>query len=210
MKIAIPHASRRIGIMLAVAVALIQTTGTVGYSDDASAYLKDLNIRQAPMARIAPPKPSGVRTDGSLAVSATLDRKSRRYKHGDDVVLTVRTTKDAYIWILDTGTSGKVHQIFPNRYEKDNFVRAGVAVRIPRADSKYRLAVSRPKGAELITVIASRENRPLTDALLDDALSNGPFKALRGTAESVAKDLSISLRKVRSEWTSDQQVLVIQ
>ena len=148
--------------------------------------------------------------DGGLAVAVAVDRADRIYTHGDHVVLTVQATEDSYIWVFDTGTSGKVHQIFPNRYHEDNFLAAGSTLNIPPSASDYALAVSHPRGAELITVVATQENAPLTPELIDLEGSAGPFLALQGTAETVAKDLAITLRRQEAAWTKDQVVILIE
>ena len=196
--------SCRLGSLLAAAfaVATIYVGGTAVAQNSAESYFKDLHIRQKPMATFKPDRKS------DLSVVAAVDRSNRVYKSGDNVVLTVKATADSYIWVFDTGTSGKVHQIYPNKYDKKNFLAAGKTLSIPGAKSKYRLSVSPPSGAELITVVASKENKPLTADLLDGS-SGGLFLALRGTAENVAKDLSITLRKQKREWTSEQLVILI-
>ena len=161
-------------------------------------YIKDLEPVQLPMAGLdsAPATPTSIAGGGTgLAVSTAVDRPDARYRDGDTLTLTVDVTEDAYVWVFDTGTSGKVHQIFPNRYETDNFVRAGRAIAIPSAGSDYQLLVSHPKGAELLTVIASKDDIPLTRDLVDHARTGGPFLALRGDAVSVAKDLSVTLKE---------------
>ena len=89
--------------------------------------------------------------------------------------MTVETSEDAYIWVFDTGTSGRVHQIFPNKYEEDNFVRAGQSVTLPEADAEYQYIASEPEGVELLTVIASRDNGSLTQELIDMETLAGPF-----------------------------------
>ncbi|MDE2823682.1 MAG: DUF4384 domain-containing protein [Chloroflexota bacterium] len=175
------------------------------------AYLKDLSISQVPIVRDLPTtsKPSEVGAQG-LAVMSAVDRSDARYRDGDNLVLTVEVTEDAYVWVLDTGTSGKVHQIFPNRYENNNFLRAGKPVAIPHADADYQFRVSHPKGAELLTVIASKDSTPLTADLIDQETDAGAFLALRGSAASVAKDLSISLKEKESDWVTHHQVVYIQ
>ena len=193
-------------VMVGVATMVLVSTAS---AEDSEAYLKDLHIRQMDMATgITPPSPPAGRSGTGLAVSARVDRPNRSYTEGENVVLTVETTEDAYIWVFDTGTSGKVHQIFPNQYETANFLAANVPLEIPRADSKYQLAVSHPTGAELITVIASKDKTPLTDKLIDES-GGGTFLALRGTAPSVAKDLSITLRENHSTWVKDEVVVLI-
>ncbi|MCY4129617.1 MAG: DUF4384 domain-containing protein [Gammaproteobacteria bacterium] len=197
-------------VVVAMVIAVAFHAAGVG-SDYASAesFLKDLDIRQMPMAKIQPAKPSAASAASRLSVSASVDRANRKYKHGDNVVLTVKPTEDAYIWVFDTGTSGKVHQIFPNRYAKNNFVKANAVLRIPGNGAKYMLTASRPKGAELITVIASKTNASLTAEMMPKSNGGSPFLALNGTAQSVAKDLSITLRKKHRVWAKAQQVFLI-
>lgn len=197
-------------IVVAMAAAVAFQVAGVGLNDaSAETYLKDLDIRQIPMAKIQPAKPSGASAASRLSVSASVNRANRKYKHGDNVVLTVKPSEDAYIWVFDTGTSGKVHQIFPNRYAKNNFVKANAALRIPDKGAKYMLTASRPRGAELLTVIASKTNASLTSEMMPKGNGNSPFLALNGTAQSVAKDLSITLRKKHRVWARAQQVILI-
>ena len=175
-------------------------------------YLKDLDIRQRPMVDvIVTPNSAGTSTtaDAGLAVMTAVDRADGRYRHGESLTLTVDVTEDAYVWVFDTGTSGKVHQIFPNRHDTDNFVRAGMPVAIPQDGSEYQLLVSHPKGAELLTVIASKDGDALTQDLIDSETKAGPF-LLRGDAGSVSKDLSISLKQSPKKWVGHHRVILIE
>ena len=200
----------------AAVVALAQfapspaSSGTTEEIVEAS-YLKDLDIRQVPMAELTLTplsKPSS--SSSALAVKTAVDRPDARYGHGDRLVLTVEVTEDAYVWVFDTGTSGKVHQIFPNNHESDNFVRAVSPIAIPSQEADYELLVSHPTGAELLTVIASKDSTPLAHDLIDQQTQAGPFLALRGDAATVAKDLSISLKKAHPSWVGHQQVIYVQ
>ena len=195
----------RVAIVAAATFAVVQA----GVTEEPVDYLKDLHIRQMPMATdLTPPPASPGSSEAGLAVTAAVDRPDRSYQDGDTLVLTVKTTEDAYIWVFDTGTSGKVHQIFPNKYDASNFLAANTALQIPQSDSKYQLAVSHPMGAELITVVASKDNASLTPDLIDTS-GGGTFLALRGDAASVAKDLSITLREQHSTWVKDEVVVLI-
>ena len=177
-------------------------------------YLKDLNIRQRAMVEVAPPPPPSAGTsttaDAGLVVNTAVDRPNARYRHGDTLTLSVDVNEDAYVWVFDTGTSGKVHQIFPNRHDTDNFVRAGKPIAIPGKGAEYQLLVSHPKGAELLTVIASKDSNPLTRDLIDKETQAGPFLALRGDSVSVAKDLGISLKKSHPKWVGHHRVIHIE
>ena len=198
---------------LAVAVgmlAMMQGAGTaLADSSSNASFIKDLDVRQRPMTDIVSiPKPKPSAGD-ALSVTASVNRSDRTYKKGDNVVLKVKTTEDAYLWVFDTGTSGKVHQIYPNRFQKNNFVAGGKTLTIPPEDAKYALAVSYPKGAELITVVASRDKTPITPAQVDSSGSAGPFRVLPGSAMSVAKDLSVTLREKKTPWAVDQVIFLI-
>ena len=200
----------------AAVVALAQFASSPASADTTeeiveASYLKDLDIRQVPMAELTPAplsKPNS--SDSGLAVNSAVDRPDARYGHGDNLVLTVEVTEDAYVWVFDTGTSGKVHQIYPNKYVSDNFVRAGSPIAIPPHEADYELLVSHPAGVELLTVIASKVSTPLTQDLIDQETQAGPFLALRGDAVTVAKDLSISLKKSHASWVGHQQVVYIE
>ena len=205
MKRLLQYLGLRVAIVAVATFAMVQAAST----EESEDYLKDLHIQQRPMVDAITPPPVQPGSSGAgLAVSAAVDRPDRSYQDGETLVLTIKTTEDAYIWVFDTGTSGKVHQIFPNKYDTSNYLAANTPLRIPQADSKYQLAVSHPQGSELITVVASKDSASLTPDLIDTT-GGGAFLALRGNAASVAKDLSITLREQHSTWVKDEVVVLI-
>lgn len=187
----------------AAALAAAVAVSASAPAADEDSWIKDLMIEQVGMAEIAPPVPPAG-TAGGLAVTAAVDRPGRVYTQGDSVVLSVTATEDSYISVFDTGTSGKVHQIFPNRYETDNYLAAGRTLRIPGPGSDYALSVSHPTGVELITVIASKNAAPVAADLIDEDAGSGPFLVLAGTGATVSKDLAITLKEEHPTWTRDQ------
>ncbi len=165
------------------------------------AWMKDLRIEQLPIARLQPAPAAGEAAAGGaaareLTVNADVDRANALYEQGDTLTLTVATSEDAFVWVFDTGTSGKVHQLFPNRYDDNNFVRGGARRQVPESGAEYELVVSHPPGAELITVVASTENTlPTGDFIDEGVVTVGPFYSMRGDAATLAKDLQISLNR---------------
>ena len=201
---------RGTGLSAAMLVMLSQLAAPLANAAEPS-YMKDLDIRpvQVPMWELgAAPVSAQTTASPRFEVKTAVDRPDARYRHGDTLTLTVDVTEDAYVWVFDTGTSGKVHQIFPNRYESDNFVRAGNAISIPPPGSEYQLLVSHPKGVELLTVIASKDDIPMTRDLVDQDTEAGPFLAL-GDADSVAKDLNITLKEKPVSRVVHNQVVYI-
>ncbi|WP_179166018.1 DUF4384 domain-containing protein [Azospirillum agricola] len=147
---------------------------------------RDLSAEQRPIADLKPE-----RTD--LAITASVDRKDGVYRPGDKVELTVQTSKEAYVTVVDVGTSGKVHVVFPNQYQTDNRVRGGQAVKIPGGSDSFDLKVGGPAGTEVLKVIATTGPQPL---FKPEQLSKaGAFMAYKGDAAAAVKDLTATLRE---------------
>ena len=191
---------------LAAVFAAVALTGPALAVDS----YKDLSIQQRAMVDQFPVMPANASSsEHPLNIKTKLDRADGIYKPGEELKLTVETSDDAYIWVFDTGTSGRVHQIFPNKYEEDNFVRAGQSVTLPEADAEYQYIASEPEGVELLTVIASRDNGSLTQDLIDIETRAGPFLALQGNAVSFSKDLHIVIERDHPKSVTSHQVFRI-
>ena len=192
--------------VLAGALAAISLAGPMHAADP----YKDLSIQQRAMVEHVTPAPTAAATTGkSLNLTTKLNQANGMYRPGESVALTVETNQDSYIWVFDTGTSGRVHQIFPNKFAKDNFVRGGQPVTLPAAGAKYRFVAAEPTGVELLTVIASRDNKPLTQDLVDRETGAGPFLALQGSAASLSKDLQIAMKRNHPKSVAHHQVFRI-
>jgi len=143
---------------------------------------KDLTIEQRTLADFAPP-------ESDLKVGAWLDREDDVYRAGDTLQLFVKTNQDAYVTVIDVGTSGRVSILFPNKHTPDNRILAHQVLQIPGADAPYRVKVNGPSGHELIKVIATI--RPGSIIPSDQLSELGPFHSYRGTTNSLTKDLVI-------------------
>src|SRR5262245_5872195 len=78
---------------------------------------RDLGIEQRDLAEFTVP-------EGDLRITTWLDRQDDTYRIGDALQIYVRTNRDAYVTVIDVGTSGKVHVLFPNRHHPNNRVLA--------------------------------------------------------------------------------------
>lgn len=173
---------------------------------------KDLTPVQRPVADVMPPPPPpSSRPDyrpSGIQVTAWVDHPDNTYAFGENVVLSVKTNRDAYLTIVDVGTSDRVHVIFPNRFQTDNRIRAGQTIQVPDPRADFDFQVQGPAGTELIKVIASLDPAPLFRA--GDTESAGPFKALKAGAPAVAKDLQVVLREPRHrEWDTYNKIIRI-
>lgn len=142
--------------------------------------VKDVNVAPAP---------------GGLEVVAWVDRPDYTYARGEEVTVFVETSKDAYVTVLNVDPAGGTTVLFPNRYQPDNLVRAGRAVRVPDPRSGARITVTGTVGAELLKVIASTQRvDPFEAGSLSEA---GPYRVVNAQAEGVAARLTRSLRVER-------------
>lgn len=161
-----------------------------------------------PQQSSRPPQHTSAPRRNRIDVTAWVDHSDNTYAFGENVVLNVKTNRDAYLTIVDVGTSGRVHVIFPNRIQTDNRIRAGEILQVPGRQADFNLEVHGPAGTELIKVIASLDPAPLFRA--GDLEPAGPFKALKERAPAVAKDLQVVLREPRHrDWASYNKVIRI-
>ena len=70
-----------------------------------------------------------------IKVDAWVDQKDLKYGVGDTITVYAAPKKDAYITILNVGSSGRVAVIYPNRYQKEKKVSGKTTVRIPSRDA---------------------------------------------------------------------------
>jgi len=146
------------GVFLAAACAglLLWMMGAVRALETVSAAEAKRLIEEAEVETTPaePVNPSGVEIyppqNGSLR--ATIWTDAYRYYEGDPVRVYFRTTQDAYVYIFDRDTEGQTRQLFPNYYDRENFVRGGATYRIP--DQNYGLRVSGPSGWERLEMAA--------------------------------------------------------
>lgn len=99
---------------------------------------------------ITPTQPS------TLTVSVWTDRPpGATFYPGENIHIYFKTSRDAYVTIYDYTTSGTLRVIFPNFFQRNNFVQGGIVYVIPNPNYNYNLTVSGPNGREIIEAIAS-------------------------------------------------------
>jgi hypothetical protein len=151
---------------------------------------RDLSVVQKPIFDIGQLQPAR-----RIDVDAWLDNPSLTYAIGQPLRLLVRPHQDAYVTVVDVGSSGRVSILYPNHFQLGGRVRAGTTVAIPTRSAHWQIKVDGPAGVDLIQVIASR--RPLTLpelAQLVRTTAASPMVTLGRSAEDVARDLIPQLK----------------
>lgn len=76
----------------------------------------------------------------------------------DPIKLTVRSDRDTHLRIFTMGPDGTVIQLFPNKFEKDDLIRANVERQIPDPELKsYPLTTTVSTGDEHLFIVGNTE-----------------------------------------------------
>jgi TolB-like protein len=105
--------------------------------------------------------------DASFHISVRTDRDS--YRLGDRARIYLTANRDCYVTVLNMRSNGEITRLFPNKYDKENFIRANIEHSVPEKGSRYELAISEPPGRESIKVIAT--SRPVSLGEINTAIS---------------------------------------
>lgn len=174
--------------LLAIALPLLTSAAMAD-----SSGLRDLTVEQTAAAQIAAPHP------GALSTSILADRADATYAVGETVRLTLTANQDAYVTVLDIGPTGAVTQLFPNRFQVDNRLRAGRPTEIAGPGTGAKISVGEPTGTELIKVISS--NRPFAVIPEGQLQGAGPFRVVAGGVKSMMRDLNVMSETPQSNDT---------
>lgn len=91
-----------------------------------------------------------------LSIHITTDRgEGGIYRDGEEMILSLLADRDCYIKILHIDGKGIMTQVFPNRFENNNFLPGRELLTFPGRRSPFRFKVVPPYGTETIKVIAS-------------------------------------------------------
>ena len=114
---------------------------------------------------------------GALGVSVSTERgEGAVYRQGEDMVVLVTVSKEAWIKVYHIDVDGKIQLILPNRFSPGAAIEPGRIVRIPGSGDPFAFKMTPPYGTEFIKVIAS--TRPF-------ASDEADFEELGGDARGV-------------------------
>ena len=104
-----------------------------------------------------------------------------QYRIGDSLSFSVQPARDAFVYCYYQDSAGTVARIFPNRFQPDPFVPAGVRMEVPPPNGKtFAIRFDRPGGSETVACLgADREvGLRLPDRLKAQDLEPLPVRGL--------------------------------
>jgi Domain of unknown function (DUF4384) len=102
-------------------------------------------------------------------VTVKVDRDDKTYKVGDEVVITVNSEREGYLYVFNLDPSEQITLLYPNNLVKDNFIKAKEDVVIPdekAAKAGGRITVGEPSGKDIVKVVVT--SKPLETMKLDE------------------------------------------
>ncbi|RCK80308.1 MAG: Metacaspase [Candidatus Ozemobacter sibiricus] len=88
--------------------------------------------------------------------SLRLLNASTPVRKGEKVQFEFTVSHDCHVYLVDIQPDGTVNLLFPNPFQKDNFVKAGTH-RLPAPGARYHFKVGGPFGRELVKLIAASD-----------------------------------------------------
>ncbi|ADY25809.1 PEGA domain protein [Deinococcus proteolyticus MRP] len=149
-------------------------------------------------------------TQPDLSVQVNVDKDTTgnavpTYRVGEGIRLSVKTNRDAYVYLFNVDAAGKVSQILPNRLDQgDSFVRANTVKTFPPANAAYTFDVEGPAGLNKVLALASLNELSLND-ISRFATAQSQFADVNVNGqERLAQALSIVVNPLpQNSWVSD-------
>jgi len=121
---------------------------------------------------------------------------------GEPIKFYFRTERDCYLNLVDVNSRGELTLLFPNRFHRHNFIRAGRTYQIP--DERYdgfEYEIQPPVGTDRIYAIAS--SSPLD--LFDNDFEQSRFMAVtrNGRQDARARGIGIRLKNARLDSAAE-------
>lgn len=148
------------------------------------AMMRIITVEQVTALNAGTPKQS------DLQIDASVDRPDRTYARGEVLKLSIKTNQDAFVTVFNVGPTGKVTQLFPNKFQKDSLLKADVDTQVPSVESNAQIRIAGNLGAELIKIVATDKPTDLGVKVL--ANSEQTFTALNGGVQELVRDLEVT------------------
>lgn len=148
----------------------------------------------------------------------TLDLNRTRFVEGDEGVITVTASRDAYVYLFSVDLDWNASLLFPNDFAGENGIKAGQPFTYPSADLRQKglkVKAKLPSGAtvsaEMIRVLISKTPLPLSifDSTIGDRREAGAVVVGEKQGGGSFLTLLHQLQLSRVQWVEDAQAFTI-
>jgi len=136
--------------------------------------------------------PAAKGADDGIAVKLWTEKT--RYRVGDRLTLSFETNRDAFLTIVNVGSSGEVTILFPNRFSGGHGVKAGRTYRIPETTDSYELELKGPPGVELVYALLTL--KPVLFLATDFPSAGAVFPSTADRVSRVTRDINVAAKSI--------------
>lgn len=105
--------------------------------------------------------------DGGFNINLWANKPSGSgYKSGESITFHFTTEKDCYLYLFHIDTEGYLRMLFPNKWNTDNRVKAGIDYKIPDDNMDFDFKVIAPYGSEVLIAFAT--DKPIESIDIDN------------------------------------------
>jgi hypothetical protein len=123
-----------------------------------------------------------------------LSSEKKVYSPGEKIVFNFQADRDCNLTLIDIGSSGKVHVIFPNKYQTDNAIKANTEYEIPGGSKpEFVYKILSPAGEDTIKAICTTKSASALSTAVSYDKEEFP---LIGARDEVLRDIAVQLNKV--------------
>jgi curli biogenesis system outer membrane secretion channel CsgG len=154
-------------------------SGRVNFDLYRSLIAEDLALGEKPAS--FKKEPLKVKIPDPLQISMTTPRGiSPVYRVKETLKMTVKTSRDAYVYCYYRDARGTIARVFPNKFNPDPYVIAGRSVSIPGEKARFGIVFDRPNAQEKVLCVASHRELglKLPDGLRKKDLAPLPVSSL--------------------------------
>jgi Domain of unknown function (DUF4384) len=110
------------------------------------------------------------------------------YNQGDAPVFTIASPRDCYLTLTDVDQKGEGTVLLPNRFQQDNFIRAGIPVQFPGDSAPFKYQM-RDSGLETVVAVCSQRSVG-TDGIRHDFTRNA-FTSVPNYNAALARAIAV-------------------
>jgi len=166
------------------------TRGGAGEQKETGFFVDTKATANSAGSTSAPPAPKAAE-DG---IAVKLWSEKPRYRVGDRLTISFETNRDAFLTIVNVGTSGEVTILFPNRFSGGHGVKAGRTYRIPETTDSYELELKGPPGVELVYALLTL--KPVLFLATDFPSAGAVFPSTAERVSRVTRDINVAAKSI--------------
>ncbi len=144
------------------------------------------DLKQVRIAGAKQFKP-GVHVAGASDLSLTSDQDV--YRQGDTPVFSIVSPRDCYLTLTNVDERGEGTVLLPNKFQQNNFIRAGQAVQFPGANAPFQYRM-KDRGTETVIAVCAEQGGGAVDGIRHD-FGKVAFTPVNNYTRSVARSIAV-------------------